>query len=89
MVFTRCVLCRPFLNLLGDESVLVRAEVAEQLAITLSQFQPPTEDMRAKTFADFIPVLIALEAQSGYNWRLQLALLSAFPSFVQVRLVWN
>ncbi|KAK9819789.1 hypothetical protein WJX72_002412 [[Myrmecia] bisecta] len=75
---------RPFLNLLHDDSSAVRAAVTKMLPVTLDQFQTGNEEQRTRTFAEILPEILAVEANCGRDWRLQLDLMLAFPSFTQV-----
>ena len=76
------VCCRPFLNLLGDESNAVRVEVMASLVQTLDQFCISNEEARTRAFADFLPALLAADAGCGYCWRIHHHLMLALPHFV-------
>ena len=76
------LLCRTFLNLLGDESNAVRVEVMASLVQTLDQFCVANEEARTRAFADFLPALLAADAGGGFCWRIHHHLMLAFPHFV-------
>ena len=76
--------CRPFLNLLGDESNAVRVQVMASLVQTLDQFCIANEEARTRAFADFLPALLAADAGCGYCWRIHHHLMLALPHFVHM-----
>ena len=76
--------CRPFLNLLGDESNAVRVQVMASLVQTLDQFCIANEEARNRAFADFLPALLAADAGCGYCWRIHHHLMLALPHFVHM-----
>ena len=76
------LLCRAFLNLLGDENNAVRVEVMASLVQTLDQFCIANEEARTRAFADFLPALLAADAGCGFCWRIHHHLMLAFPHFV-------
>ena len=82
--FPKALICRPFLNLLGDESNAVRVEVMASLVQTLDQFCIANEEARTRAFADFLPALLAADAGCGYCWRIHHHLMLALPHFVHM-----
>ncbi len=78
------LLTRPLVQLLRDESRRVQAAVLPNLTATLQQFASDRSAGRAAALDEIARALMDLEANSARNWRLQVSLVSAFPSLHQV-----